>query len=89
MPPGWPLGPVDAESGEANGFGLFNVCGNVWEWCVDRLAGNTRSLRGGSFFCHGSYCDRYRVAARRANTVDTSTGNIGFRVVQQPQETVT
>ena len=27
-----------------------------------------------------SYCNRYRVAARSANTPDSSTGNIGFRV---------
>jgi len=40
-----------------------------------------RSLRGGSFLCHASYCDRYRVAARSSNTPDSSTSNIGFRVV--------
>ena len=78
--PGWQPAPVDARSGEPNGFGLYNVCGNVWEWCADRLDGARRPLRGGSFLCHDSYCNRYRVAARSSNTVETSTGNIGFRV---------
>ncbi len=39
-----------------------------------------RPLRGGSFLCHDSYCNRYRVAARSANTGDTATSHIGFRV---------
>ena len=44
--------------------------------------GANRSLRGGSFLCHESYCNRYRVAARSSNTPDSSSGNIGFRVAQ-------
>ncbi|MFT4068027.1 formylglycine-generating enzyme family protein [Paraburkholderia sp.] len=39
-----------------------------------------RSMRGGSFLCHDSYCNRYRVAARSSNTPTTSASNIGFRV---------
>jgi sulfatase modifying factor 1 len=39
-----------------------------------------RSTRGGSFLCHDSYCNRYRVAARGSNTPDSSAGNCGFRV---------
>jgi formylglycine-generating enzyme required for sulfatase activity len=79
---GWQPGPVAAASGEPNGFGLFNVCGNVWEWCADRRDDGQFALRGGSFLCHDSYCNRYRVAARSANAADTSTSNIGFRVVR-------
>jgi formylglycine-generating enzyme required for sulfatase activity len=41
-----------------------------------------RSLRGGSFLCHESYCNRYRVAARGSNTPDSAASNIGFRVVR-------
>jgi sulfatase modifying factor 1 len=37
-------------------------------------------MRGGSYLCHASYCRRYRVAARSSNGVDTTTGNLGFRV---------
>lgn len=78
--PGWSPGAIAAASGEANGYGLFNVCGNVWEWCADEFTPGRRSLRGGSFLCHDSYCNRYRVAARHSNTPETSASNIGFRV---------
>ena len=38
-----------------------------------------RVMRGGSYLCHDSDCNRYRVAARSSNTAESSTGNIGFR----------
>ncbi len=41
--------------------------------------GEGRVTKGGSFLCHHSYCNRYRVAARTANTPDSSTSNTGFR----------
>lgn len=41
--------------------------------------GTARVMKGGSFLCHKSYCNRYRVAARTSNTPDSSTSNIGFR----------
>ena len=80
--PGWTPGPVPARSGEPNGYGLFNACGNVWEWCADTRARGERALRGGSYLCHDSYCNRYRVAARHGNTPRTTAGNIGFRVAR-------
>ncbi|MEV6347332.1 formylglycine-generating enzyme family protein [Actinoplanes sp. NPDC051851] len=43
--------------------------------------GQSRVIRGGSYLCHDSYCNRYRNAARSSNTADSSTGNMGFRTV--------
>ena len=38
-----------------------------------------RTKKGGSYMCHKSYCNRYRVHARSQNSEDTATGNLGFR----------
>lgn len=69
-----------------NEYGLYSVSGNVWEWCSNdfyenesQLNSNPKAIRGGSYLCHSSYCNRYRVAARTSNTPDSSTGNMGFR----------
>ncbi|MGB3681706.1 MAG: formylglycine-generating enzyme family protein [Rubrobacteraceae bacterium] len=44
-------------------------------------SGRNKVIRGGSYLCHDSYCNRYRVAARSSNSPDASTGNMGFRCV--------
>lgn len=44
-------------------------------------SGTARVLRGGSYLCHSSYCNRYRNSARSQNTPDSSMGNAGFRTV--------
>jgi len=46
---------------------------------VGPLEGQAKVMKGGSYLCHASYCNRYRVAARTSNTPDSSTTNIGFR----------
>jgi formylglycine-generating enzyme len=47
--------------------------------------GTGRVLRGGSYLCHDSYCNRYRNSARSANTPDSSMANAGFRTVAREQ----
>ena len=44
-------------------------------------SGTGKVMKGGSYLCHKSYCNRYRVAARTQNTPDSSTGHMGFRLV--------
>lgn len=39
-------------------------------------------VKGGSFLCAKNYCSRYRPAAREAQSPDTGTSHIGFRLVK-------
>lgn len=90
------VGTAPARSFEPNGYGLYCMAGNVWEWTSQPFIVRSRSkaaimahrgktgykvAKGGSFLCHPCYCHRYRIAARTGNSPNSSTSHQGFRLV--------
>ena len=66
-----------------NAWGLFDMHGNVWEWCWDSsdANGNSRVLRGGTFV---SIPRVLRSAYRSSYSPDYRSNFIGFRISRTP-----
>jgi len=91
--------PHPVASLEPNGFGLYDMTGNVWEWTADwyRPDAYTEGLRidpagpdtGQNRVRRGGsyHCPLHltRVARRSANAPDTAYSVIGFRLVAEPR----
>jgi formylglycine-generating enzyme required for sulfatase activity len=88
-------GASPVKSFPPNGYGLYDMAGDVWNWCADAYRPRVdapvdevrRVTKGGSFLCNPAYCESYRPSGRRGTPADTGMEHIGFRCVRSTKET--
>ncbi len=73
----------EVKTKKENDFGLFDMIGNVWEWCFDLYDedryGNYRIFRGGSFVSEERACG---ATSRRKTFPDFRIDDLGFRIAK-------
>ena len=79
----WPIGsPAPVKSYLPNSWGLYDMHGNVWEWCSDAYENNNnfRVVKGGSWASEAKDC---RSATRKRLEPDEKRSVVGFRLLMQ------
>ena len=61
-----------------NDYGIFDLSGNVSEWCWDIYYSQDRSIKGGSWNDNENYCT---IKERNGSTLSAGYRTIGFRFI--------